>query len=486
MVAPDRPRPAPRRRLLAVATSILVAAGLAALAPTADRAGAATVSVALSGNRLVDGSGRTIRLLGVNRSGAEFACVQGWGIWDGPVDAASVAAMASWKVNAVRVPLNEDCWLGINGVDPAYSGVNYRSAIGNYVALLHSYGLAVIVDLHWNAPGTALASGQQVMADADHAPAFWSSVATYFKADRGVLFDLYNEPHDITWQCWRDGCTTTDGWQTAGMQSLVNAVRGAGAKQVILLGGLGWASDLSQWLQWKPSDYRNQTAASLHMYDFGGCGGAACWGSRVSPVASSVPVVTGEVGSSDCAPGYVSDFANWADGAGVSYLGWTWNTWDCRGGPALITSYDGTPTGFGAGLRDHLVALASAGGTTTTTAVTTTSTTRQSAPTSTSTTTSTTVAAGSVPSAPQNFAVRSSPGATLLSWSPPATSGGSPVTSYRVYRGGWGAETLLTTVTGTSFADSGPAPYQWLFYRVAAVNAAGQGPYTQDVGGSHT
>jgi hypothetical protein len=398
----------------------------------------------------------------------------------------------------VRVPLNEDCWLGINGVAPAYSGANYRTAIGNYVSLLHSYGLAVILDLHWNAPGTTVASGQQVMADADHGPAFWSSVASWFKADPGVLFDLYNEPHDVTWQCWRDGCNTSDGWRTAGMQGLVNAVRGTGATQVILLGGLGWASDLSQWLQWKPSDWRNQTAASLHMYDFGGCVGPACWSSRVSPVSSSVPVVTGEVGSSDCAPGYVSDFATWADGAGVSYLGWTWNTWDCMGGPALITSYDGTPTGFGAGLRDHLVALAG-GGTTTTTAVTTTSTTRPStttstsatsttrpAPTSTSTTTSTTVAGGSVPSAPQNFTVKSSPGATLLSWSPPASSGGSAVTSYRIYRGNWGTETFLTTVTGTSYADTGPAPYQWFFYRVAAVNAAGQGPYTPDVGGSHT
>lgn len=27
------------------------------------------------------------RLLGVNRSGGEFASIQGWGIWDGPMGA---------------------------------------------------------------------------------------------------------------------------------------------------------------------------------------------------------------------------------------------------------------------------------------------------------------------------------------------------------------------------------------------------------------
>ena len=32
----------------------------------------------------------------------------------------------------------------------------------------------------------------------------------------------------------------------------------------------------------------------------------------------------------------------------------TWNTWDCSSGPSLISSYDGTPTAYGAGLRDHL------------------------------------------------------------------------------------------------------------------------------------
>ena len=43
-------------------------------------------------------------------------CVHGGQVFDGPADSTSVQAMAAWHINAVRVPLNEDCWLGINGV----------------------------------------------------------------------------------------------------------------------------------------------------------------------------------------------------------------------------------------------------------------------------------------------------------------------------------------------------------------------------------
>src|SRR5215470_8869578 len=115
-----------RRLALIIVLGVAVAAGVG-VAPSPRQAQAATLAVQVSGNHLVDQNGTPVRLLGVNRSGAEYACAQGWGIFDGPSDATSIAAIAAWHVNAVRVPLNEDCWLGINGVNPSYGGVNYRS-----------------------------------------------------------------------------------------------------------------------------------------------------------------------------------------------------------------------------------------------------------------------------------------------------------------------------------------------------------------------
>jgi endoglucanase len=308
----------------------------------------------VSGNHLLNGAGRPIRLLGVNRSGTEYSCMDGNGFFDGPNDDPSVAAIASWHANAVRVPLNEDCWLGINAVKPAYAGTNYQGAIVTYVNLLHQHNLYAILDLHWNAPGSQRATGQQPMADADHAPAFWQSVAATFKNDPAVVFDLYNEPYHVDWSCWLNGCSSP-GWQTAGMQTLVNAVRGAGANQPIMLGGVDWANDLSQWLQYMPNDPAHALVASFHLYDSNPCRDSSCWSSTLLPVARRVPLVTGEVGEADCGHAFIDSYMTFADLHQISYMAWVWDTWGCGGrGIALISSYDGTPTNYGIGVRSHL------------------------------------------------------------------------------------------------------------------------------------
>jgi endoglucanase len=312
-------------------------------------------SMRVAGNKLVNEEGSSIRLLGINRAGTEYSCLQGL-FTDGPTDEQSISAMTSWLINAVRIPLNEDCWLGINGLPPRYSGARYQAAIRAYVARLHQAGLYVVLDLHWNAPGKARATGQRPMADLDHSVAFWSSVARVFKADPAVAFDLYNEPYGISWKCWRDGCTLPDGWRTAGMQELVDAVRSTGARQPIIAPGLASGNDLSAWLQYQPRDPAHQLVAGLHMYNFVGCVTVGCWSKDIGPVVRSVPVITTELGEGDCSHAFIDTFMKWADSAGISYLGWSWDSWGCRA-PALIRSWDGQPTAYGEGLRAHLIEL---------------------------------------------------------------------------------------------------------------------------------
>jgi hypothetical protein len=318
----------------------------------------AALSIRVQGNHLVDAAARPLRLLGVNFSGAEYACIQDKGIWSGPADQATIEAMAAWHVNAVRIPLNEDCWLGINEAPAAYSGAAYQQAIHKFVGALHAAGIYAILDLHWNAPGSQLASSLQPMADLDHSLDFWRSVALSFREDPAVLFDLYSEPHDIDWGCWLNGCQLTQleggSWRTAGMQSLVDAVRSQGATQPLLLGGLEWANDLSGWLTHLPIDSQRQLVASVHIYPNNPCNSSECWSYAVAAVARQHPVVAGELGEFDCQHSYIDQFMNWADANGVSYLGWSWNTYDCATGPSLIASVDGAPTAFGAGLRIHL------------------------------------------------------------------------------------------------------------------------------------
>ncbi len=312
-------------------------------------------------NQVVNAAGKQFIPRGVDRSGTEYACVQNFGIFDGPSDQASVAAIASWHTSVVRVPLNEDCWLAINGVNSQYAGPNYISAIKAYVGLLNKNGLAAILDLHWNAPGTQLATGQEPMADLDHAPAFWKSVASTFKGNLSVIFDLYNEPYLTSWTCWRNGGTASacgTSFDVAGMNTLIRAVRSTGAKNIVMAGGLAYSNDLSQWLAHEPADPAGNLAASVHVYNFNTCDNTACYDSTIAPVAAKVPVIPGEIGENDCAHGFIDPLMAWFDAHKTGYLGWAWNAdFACTSGPGLITDYTGTPTAYGIGLKDHLAAL---------------------------------------------------------------------------------------------------------------------------------
>ncbi|MGW5371066.1 cellulose binding domain-containing protein [Streptomyces sp. NPDC004009] len=329
----------------------------------------------VSGGKLVDAAGRTRRLLGVNRSGGEFMCVQGYGIWDGPVDDAAIEAIADWKANAVRIPLNEECWLGLPNVKPEYGGTDYIDAVKDLVARVEAHGMTPIVEMHWsygqytgNSAGCSdvHATCQKPMPDMRYAPSFWASVASTFKDDRAAVFDLFNEPYPDratssttdAWKCWRDGGTCPGiSYEVAGMQDLVDSVRGTGAKNVVMAGGLAYSNDLGQWLTYRPNDPAGNLAAAYHVYNFNTCSSESCWNSTLAPVAAQVPLIAGEVGENTCSHGFTDQVMKWFDDRDLSYLGWTWNTWDCSSGPSLISSYDGTPTAYGAGLRDHLRAL---------------------------------------------------------------------------------------------------------------------------------
>ena len=343
--------------------------------PPTDPAADTPPALRVSGNKLVDAAGTTRRLLGVNRSGGEFMCVQGRGIFDGPVDDASVQAIADWKANTVRIPLNEECWLGLSNINPAYAGANYINAVKDLVSKVKAHGMTPVVELHWtygqytgNSAGCTdvHATCQKPMPDMQYTPSFWTSVANTFKADPTVVFDLFNEPYPDratstttqAWQCWRDGGSCPGiGYEVAGMQDLVDSVRSTGATNVILAGGIAYSNDLSQWLTYKPTDSAGQLAAAWHVYNFNTCSNESCWNSTLAPVVAQVPLVAGEIGENTCSHGFIDQVMKWFDDRGLSYLGWTWNTWDCSSGPALISSYDGTPTAFGTGLRDHLRAL---------------------------------------------------------------------------------------------------------------------------------
>src|SRR3954449_1232277 len=331
-------------RMLTVAVGVLALCSFAGTAPGAGTRSLPAIHV--SSKRLLNSGGHVVHLRGVNRSGSEYACVQGWGVFDGPSDAGSVKAIASWHVNAVRVPINEGCWLGINGVKRAYGGANYRRAIVRYVALLHRYGMYAELSLMWAAPGHAKASYQPAGPDADHSPALWASLARTFKKDRRVILAPWGETI-VDANCFlKGGCQaafspSVGHYRVAGMQQAVTVMRKAGYRGVISIPGINYANDLSQWLSHRPRDPRHQLVAEAHIYGKNPCDTTACLDSTLAPVARRVPLIFGETGetydASSCGSAHISAFVRWADAHRVGYLAWTWDTW--RNCSALISDY---------------------------------------------------------------------------------------------------------------------------------------------------
>jgi hypothetical protein len=142
---------------------------------------------------------------------------------------------------------------------------------------------------------------------------------------------------------------------------MVNAVRDAGSTAPLMLEGRQTATDLSEWEKYKPADRLNQLIASNHNYPgMVGSNTLADWNKKYSDLATRVPIVTGELGQSDCKHDYIDQYMDWADANGVSYLGWTWNVtnkfWPCLGGHSLISDSKGTPSGHGEGFRNHFLA----------------------------------------------------------------------------------------------------------------------------------
>ena len=371
--------------VVALVAGVLLYLQLRTPRATGEPAPAGAAHPVVDGNRLVDArSGRAFVPRGVNWSSFEYACAQGWGMsaLDSLVArdpaAAEAEAIAGWGANTVRLPLNQDCWLGTRGapVSDQYEErtvEGYRADVHAFVAALNREGIVVVLDLHSRKRIGQPEFGNLAMPDSESL-AFWSSGATEYRDNPSVLFDAFNEPYsryraggtdllfDLTWRCWRDGgCAAPiqddqsatlghDTFPVQGMAAVVGAIREAGARQPILLGGLDYANDLSHWLEFAPDD--DQLVAAFHSYDFKACG-EDCWDDVIGPLADSVPVLTSELGARRPDQGYVERYLDWADEHGIGALFWVWA--DHPADPmALVLDETGRPTAYGRLARDWL------------------------------------------------------------------------------------------------------------------------------------
>jgi hypothetical protein len=302
----------------------------------------------VEGNRVLKKDGQRIWLQGVNVVSLE------WSARGEQVMKAAEVALDEWKANVIRLPVTEDFWLGKGAND---GGAGYRRIVDNMVNLAANRGAYLLLDLHrFRAPR------------AEHVE-FWKDAAARYKDHPAVLFDLFNEPHGTTWEAWRNGGFVEEksgdednfaagadkpkaakGFQAVGMQALLEAVRSTGARNVVLVGGLDYAYDLSGMAQGFALTEKggNGIVLSTHIYPW-----KKGWQEKVLVVAEKHPIFVGELGANTkkmtwLKPEWQEDAATWVP----AMLGliqkhefhWTAFSFHPKAAPHLLSGWDFAPT----------------------------------------------------------------------------------------------------------------------------------------------
>lgn len=328
--------------------------------PVIDGGKPAPLPLHVEGKRLLRSDGSEIWLQGVSVDSMQWTNT-------GDETVATIAtAIEVWKANVIRLPMTESRWFG-QDKEQSDGGVAYRRVIDEAVRAASSRGAYLIIDLHrFGAPQDAHVE-------------FWKSCAAAYKDNPAVIFELFNETHSITWEVWKNGGTiehkrkdpavlaenkeVVTQEHSPGMQALVAAVRGTGARNLILAGGLDWGYDLtgitSGFSLSEPGG--NGIAYVTHVYPW-----KSGWREKFLKAAEQYPVVMTEVGCDKTRYEFIPPerFENpytWAPDMIAciqqNHIHWTAFSFHPRCGPPMIADQQGfVPTPFwGAFVRAALL-----------------------------------------------------------------------------------------------------------------------------------
>ncbi len=349
---------------------------------------AASAQLTVQGNQVIANGGCTVRLKGVDVDSLEYES-DGFGSnpSGGGITASAAEAVTAWNANIIRLPLNQDYWFGCGG--GGTNGAAYQAMVDEIVNFCNANNAYVILDLHWSGATTigatapcgspwgnanSLNNGHQLYMPDDNSVTFWSSVATRYANNPAVLFDLFNEPYDYQgngWTVWFNGGTdtaVTPSFHTPGMKALMTAVRATGANNVLVIGGLDYAYDLS-------GVTSNSCGGPCSLVDSGG-GNGVIYASHIYPYKGSnpwvpsdgnakiltatqyFPVIISEFGENGSITGYTPNpdtngawdqtLLNWINGSNISSYKFHATAWDFHtsSSPDLLVNWQYTPTTY--------------------------------------------------------------------------------------------------------------------------------------------
>lgn len=316
------------------------------------------------GTRLVNDRNERVRLRGVNTASLEWTSHG-----EGHILETVTTAIRDWRVNVVRLPLTQDRWFG-KAPEQSDEGKAYRALVRQIVDDCARHGCYIMLDLHWSDAGEwGKNIGQRVMPDRNSLT-FWKDLAAAYKNHPAVIFDLFNEPHDISWDIWLKGGKVTERYRRAGteltfeavgFQPLLDAVRETGAANVVVVGGLNWAYDMSGFLADKRLTDPNGNGVIYANHAYPNKGDTVPqWVEKMKAAAKEMPIIISEFGTEERGPSAAGPGAEkWVIDMlqALHESDWDWIAWDMhpQAGPRLISDWKYTPTPkFGAHVKKAL------------------------------------------------------------------------------------------------------------------------------------
>lgn len=271
------------------------------------------------GNKIYDSDGYEIKLVGLNRPSME------WMPGGSYLNSADYDAVTALGGNIVRIPLHQGYWrLDTN---------NYRNKVREIVEAYRARGMRTILDLHRtdkNGMVTPPPNNQNMALTDLGSVTFWSQVATEFKNDTSVVFEIFNEPHYIdSWDIWLNGGMYNDAevgeYQLVGMQEIYNTVRATGANNLVLISGLNFAYSLVGLPQYAVQGFN--IAYTTHLYDYTGKM-PQDWQKAWQFATTSYPVMVTEFGDGTSQNNPGLSYSSQAISAGLQTAGFTaWGWW---------------------------------------------------------------------------------------------------------------------------------------------------------------
>ena len=311
-----------------------------------------------SGNRIIKSTtGEPVLLRGLNRSGLEYSDPDEQGFLSGASLSRNEIQFISqsWRCNIIRLPFNQDFVLhGHNG----RTAEEYRQALDQVIYWASMFGAYTLLDLQWLDSERIYGGKRNFVAPLPNTRsiALWSALASRYRDEPAVLYDLFNEPHDRLLDDpyplnKPDGTTypasqlevTMDEWHPWA-RTLAHSVRNENPDALVFIGGTNWAYDL----RGMPIDDLDNVVYSTHVYPNKGNN----WDDVFGDLSDSVPVFAGELGGTESRDEleYVRRLLDYLQRKQIGFAAWSWIDQ-----PTLITRY--APTAFGQLVRQNLARI---------------------------------------------------------------------------------------------------------------------------------